>query len=144
VDRRYPMNVTKSLIAILLLLVFCTSGLVQEREKSLNVIHISEHVLKVQSLYVELIAINTKKGIVILNSLWSNKIAAECRRVIEKAFNRSDFAYVIYLSERVDFIGGTNAFPKAQVIGHEIFDEETFRSEQNINAALEEWKGFWR
>lgn len=138
------MNVTKSFIAILLLLVFCTAGLVQEREKSLEVIHISDHVIKVKSLYVELIAINTRKGIVILNSLWSNKIAGECRRVIEKTFNRSDFAYLIYLSERVDFIGGSNAFPEAQVIGHEIFDEETFRDKQSINAALEEWKDFWR
>lgn len=137
------MKKITSFMTISLFFVICSSGMAQEIDKSLNVIHISEHVIKVQSLYVELIAINTKKGIVILNSLWSNKIAAECRRVIEEAFNRSDFTYVIYLSERVDFIGGTNAFPEARAIGHEIFDEETFRSEQNINAALEEWKGFW-
>jgi glyoxylase-like metal-dependent hydrolase (beta-lactamase superfamily II) len=65
------------------------------------------------------IAIATKKGIVVIDAGISNSLTAKYRKVIEKEFKRKDFAYLINTHSHPDHIGGNQIFNDAVIIGHE-------------------------
>lgn len=64
-------------------------------------------------------AVNTEKGIVIIDSGISPSLTTKHRSVIEKAFGRSDFKYVINTHPHGDHVNGNQVFKDAVIIAHE-------------------------
>ena len=70
-------------------------------------------------------AIATKKGIVVIDSGMNPPLTAIYRRIIEKEFNRHDFAFLINTHSHHDHILGNSVFPEAKVIGQANSREES-------------------
>jgi glyoxylase-like metal-dependent hydrolase (beta-lactamase superfamily II) len=68
---------------------------------------------------VNVTAIATKKGIVIIDTTIAPSIAREARKRIETEFGRSDFAYVINTHYHFDHTNGNQVFSDAVIIGHD-------------------------
>jgi glyoxylase-like metal-dependent hydrolase (beta-lactamase superfamily II) len=64
-------------------------------------------------------SINSKRGIVVIDAGISTGLTARYRKIIEKDFQRNDFAYVINTHGHFDHNGGNSVFPKARIVGHE-------------------------
>jgi glyoxylase-like metal-dependent hydrolase (beta-lactamase superfamily II) len=64
-------------------------------------------------------AIATQKGIVVIDAGVSNSLTSKYSRIIEKKFNRNDFAYLINTHSHYDHVGGNQVFSDAVIIGHE-------------------------
>ncbi len=63
-------------------------------------------------------AINTKKGIVVIDAGISPGLTARYRKIIENEYKRNDFTYVINSHGHPDHIGGNTVFPEAGIAGH--------------------------
>ena len=66
-----------------------------------------------------IVAVATKKGIVVIDSTGSPATAALFRKAIEKEFARNDFKFVINTHPHWDHAWGNQVFPEAVVVGHE-------------------------
>lgn len=64
-------------------------------------------------------AIASEKGIVVVDTSGLPSTAAKMRRIIEKEFGRTDFAYVINTHTHWDHTFGNQVFPDAIIIGHD-------------------------
>jgi len=65
------------------------------------------------------LAVSTKKGIVIIDTGYYPQSAVYLRELIEKEFGRSDIAYVINTHWHWDHINGNQAFEDVKIIAHE-------------------------
>ncbi len=65
------------------------------------------------------VAIATKKGVVVIDATSSPASASLFRAVIEKEFKRNDFKYLILTHPHWDHAFGCQSFPEASVIVHE-------------------------
>jgi|GEM_PF-1958605 len=64
-------------------------------------------------------AVNTKRGIVIIDSGGAPSLTARHRSTIEKEFGRSDFKFVINTHHHGDHVVGNQVFKDAIIIAHE-------------------------
>jgi len=64
-------------------------------------------------------AISSAEGLIIIDTSGSTKIAAKIRKMIEKEFNRKDFAYLINTHQHWDHTNGNQVFADAVIIAHE-------------------------
>jgi len=64
-------------------------------------------------------AIAAADGLVIIDSHYKPRAGEKIRGLVEREFGRSDFAYLIYSHAGVDHMGGTPAFPKTVIVGHD-------------------------
>jgi len=69
--------------------------------------------------YDAVIAIETQKGIVVIDAGISNSLTAKYRKIIEREFNRHDFAYLINTHSHWDHTGGNQVFADDVIIAHE-------------------------
>lgn len=65
------------------------------------------------------VAVATRKGIVVIDATSSPATAALFRAAIQKEFKRNDFAYLILTHPHWDHAFGCQAFPEADVVIHE-------------------------
>jgi glyoxylase-like metal-dependent hydrolase (beta-lactamase superfamily II) len=73
------------------------------------------------------VAVASERGIVVVDTSGLPSTAAEMRRIIEKEFGRSDFAYVINTHPHWDHTFGNQVFPEAVIIGHDNVASEMVR-----------------
>ncbi len=66
-----------------------------------------------------LTAIQSEKGLVIIDTEMSPRIMAPIKERIEQVFGRSDWAYVINTHAHMHHTGGNNLFKGAVVVGHD-------------------------
>jgi glyoxylase-like metal-dependent hydrolase (beta-lactamase superfamily II) len=64
-------------------------------------------------------AVNTKKGIVIIDSGMSPSLTARHKSIIEEEFKHSDFKYVINTHHHDDHVNGNQVFKDTEIIAHE-------------------------
>jgi glyoxylase-like metal-dependent hydrolase (beta-lactamase superfamily II) len=91
-------------------------------ENSVRVERLSERVLlltEVSPMENLVVAIATKKGIVVVDATSSPTTAALFRSAIQREFKRNDFAYLILTHPHWDHAFGCQGFPEAGVIIHE-------------------------
>ena len=95
----------------------------------------------------QITAISTKRGLVIIDTGGTPRLAKTARRLIEKEFNRSDFAYVILTHDHTDHTNGTSVFPEADIISHETCQDILHRrklfsvnKDSTLNINLNSWK----
>ena len=84
---------------------------------------LSDHVLFIKTgdshVMSNVTALSTSKGIVVVDSHYKPDWGRKIRGIIEEAFHRKDFVYLIYTHAGVDHMGGRPAFPDAELIGHD-------------------------
>ncbi len=94
---------------------------------------VSERVLVVKSGKVytdQIIALASKKGIVMIDTGKSPTLTEKYREVIEREFRRNDFAYVINTHFHFDHTDGNQIFPEAVIIAHETSPERMRQFDQ--------------
>lgn len=64
------------------------------------------------------VAVKTRKGIVIIDSGNYPTLSAKYKSIIEKEFGRSDFKYVINTHHHGDHNNGNQVFKEAEIVGH--------------------------
>lgn len=77
-----------------------------------------------------IVALNSRKGIVVIDTETSPSLAALARKRIEQEFGRNDFAYVINTHDHGDHTYGNQVFPDVVIIGHEACGEEMRRGSE--------------
>lgn len=85
----------------------------------IKVQNINSRTLLVNFGYDAITAIETGQGIVIVDAGISAGLTARYKRIIENAFHRDDFIYVINTHGHHDHTGGNTVFSQAKVIGHD-------------------------
>lgn len=80
---------------------------------------IGDRVVIVKLGFDAVTAINTRKGIVVIDAGISNRLTAKYRKTIEEAFGCKDFAYLINTHSHSDHTGGNQVFSDAGIIAHE-------------------------
>ena len=84
---------------------------------------LSERVLFVKSgrsaILSNSTAVATSRGLVVIDAHYKPECGQRIRQIVEKAFERDDFAYMIYTHAGVDHMGGASAFPGAILVGHD-------------------------
>lgn len=63
-------------------------------------------------------AINTQKGIVLIDAGISSGLTAKYRKIIENEFQTNVFTYIINTHGHPDHVGGNSIFPESGIIGH--------------------------
>jgi glyoxylase-like metal-dependent hydrolase (beta-lactamase superfamily II) len=111
---------------------------------------VSERVLVVKSGKVytdQVIALASKKGIVIIDTGIAPTLTEKYRKVIEREFGRNDFVYVINTHYHWDHTNGNQIFPEAVIISHETspdrmrqFDQGRPNSVAQRRARITQWK----
>ena len=83
-----------------------------------------------------IVAMASKKGLVVVDVSGSPYTAAVIRRVIEREFGRDDFAYVIDTHHHWDHAWGNQVFSDVKIVGHENCVEHIRRAGENINQTV--------
>lgn len=127
------------LISYLLFITVTTIYAQDFRTKSItdHVFIVSHPVLGDQAV------VKTKKGLVVFDSFWSNKTANEFKEAITKELKRDDFKYLVNMTDRLDFIGGNNAYNDALIVGHQNFITK-YRNSEDVSKELKELIEFWQ
>ena len=90
------------------------------------------------------IVITSEKGMVVLNSFWSEITAGNFRASIIEKLGRDDFLYLINMVDRLDLFGGNAAYTDIPIIGHKSFWENYRGKEEEtkteINRLIEMWR----
>ena len=91
----------------------------KEIDEFIKVDKLSDRAIVVKMGYDAVTAIASQKGIVVVDAGISNSLTSEYRKIIEKVFDRNDFAYLINTHSHWDHTGGNQVFADAVIIGHE-------------------------
>lgn len=110
-------------IALTVVLLFVASSAGAQDEIPLNVRKLSEHAILVEpGQYAKLphvAAIETERGIVVIDTSLFPSEAAAIRKKIVEYFGRDDFAYVINTHGHFDHTDGNQVFSDVNIIGHD-------------------------
>ena len=90
------------------------------------------------------VVIQSDKGLVSLDSFWSEITARAFKEKIVKALERDDFAYTINMTDRLDMFGGNAAYSETMIIGHRHFLEKYQHHEDEVQAEIERLIEMWR
>jgi len=88
-------------------------------DKFIETQRLTDRVMLVKMGYDVISAVEGDGGIVVIDAGISNSLTAKYRKIIEKEFNRNDFAYLINTHSHWDHIGGNQVFSDAVIVGHQ-------------------------
>lgn len=112
------------LLCVISTLALHAGNLYQNQDDEfLELDRISDRVIVIKSPCVgminNIVAINSKKGIVVVDTHITPSFASLIRKKIEEEFQRQDFAYVINTHGHADHTLGNQEFSDTVIIGHE-------------------------
>ncbi len=117
-----------SQVTLFTLLIFFNGCTGSQRENDpegtsscIKLTNVCDSVVMVGIGWDNMTAISTQKGIVVIDAGISYSLTAKYREVIEKHFNRNDFAYLINTHAHHDHTRGNPAFSDAVIVGHRSF-----------------------
>jgi Zn-dependent hydrolases, including glyoxylases len=113
----------KKVLTCCLVLFFCTVFPAAQTDNDIPITtqRVSDRVLLLSETVMSnnVVAVASEKGIVVVDTSGLPSTAAKMRRIIEKEFGRTDFAYVINTHSHWDHTFGNQIFPDAVIIGHD-------------------------
>jgi cyclase len=145
------MRFWKKGTALFFLAIFAAHGLAGAAESlTVDVKKLSDRVavFKIRGGDANIVAINSEKGIVVIDTDISPSFASILRKKMSEVFGRDDFSYVINTHSHGDHTGGNQVFVDAIIIGHQNCpeamrrdDEGREKSNEQIKAGLKQMKG---
>jgi glyoxylase-like metal-dependent hydrolase (beta-lactamase superfamily II) len=116
-----PMAPHQRIWPLLLLLTALTSTAQPQADLSIPVrtTRVSGRVAVFECLDVNVTAIATDKGIVVIDTNYSPGLMEAIAGQIEREFGRRDVRFVVNTHAHLDHCGGNQVFPGAVVVGHE-------------------------
>jgi len=90
------------------------------------------------------VVIETEKGLVVLNSFWSEITAQAFKSEIIKGMKREDFLCLINMVDRLDLFGGNAAYKDVTIIGHRAFWNKYRGQEDKISTEIRDLIEMWR
>ncbi len=136
------MNVRKGLLDILFLL-FISAQVFPENQYGIS-IDVQRHSDRLLTLNVQgevnIVALNSEKGIIVIDTTVSPVLARLVRERIEEEFSRKEFAFVINSHFHGDHTYGNQVFSDVSIIGHESCYEDMKNREQNRKDSLPRYK----
>jgi len=108
----------------------------QKIDSLIEVKRVNEKTILISFGYDAITAINTNKGIVVIDAGISQQLTSRYRKIIEKEFNRKDFIYVINSHGHPDHYGGNFVFPEASVVGQVNSLQEIFIHNENMEKVI--------
>ncbi|MDH4221077.1 MAG: MBL fold metallo-hydrolase, partial [Candidatus Aminicenantes bacterium] len=116
----------RTLIIFSFIFILLLSGIISAQthvDNSLVITELSEKVIvlksKVGQSPNQIIAMSSKKGLIVIDTDISYSSASRMKKAIENWFNRKDFAFVINTHADMDHTGGNQVFTDAEIIAHE-------------------------
>jgi glyoxylase-like metal-dependent hydrolase (beta-lactamase superfamily II) len=113
----------KKALTCFLVLFFCAAFPAAQTDDDIPITtqRLSDRVLILSETLMRnnVVAVASKKGIVVVDTSGLPSTATKMRRIIEKEFGRTDFAYVINTHSHWDHSFGNQIFPDAVIIGHD-------------------------
>jgi glyoxylase-like metal-dependent hydrolase (beta-lactamase superfamily II) len=95
-------------------------------------------VVKCGEVYTDqVLAIATQKGIVLIDTGKSPTLAAKYRKIIEREFGRTDFAYAINTHYHFDHSNGNGVFADAEIIAHESSPERMKDFQEGLDGFID-------
>ena len=89
------------------------------------------------------VVVQSEKGLVVFDSFWSTGTEELFRQEIIRSLNRSDFAYIVNMVDRLDMIGGNAALDAAVVVGQDHIADK-YRNGATVKEELSELVEMWR
>jgi glyoxylase-like metal-dependent hydrolase (beta-lactamase superfamily II) len=113
----------KKVLTCCLVLFFCAASLAAQTDDDIPITtqRLSDKVLVLSEtiMHNNVVAVASEKGIVVIDTSGLPSTATKMRRMIEKEFDRTDFAYVINTHSHWDHTFGNQIFPDTVIIGHD-------------------------
>jgi glyoxylase-like metal-dependent hydrolase (beta-lactamase superfamily II) len=122
---------------LFLLCFFVIRGLPQtEGSLSVDVNRLSDNaaVFKIQGGNANVVALNSEKGLVVIDTDVSPAFAAILRQKITEVFGTDNFAYVINTHAHGDHTFGNQVFAGTVIIGHENCPEEMIENSERLES----------
>jgi len=92
----------------------------------------------------EQLIIASDKGLVVLNSFWSETTSRRFKSEIVKALKRDDFYCLVNTVDRLDMFGGNAAYQDVPIIGHRAFWDKYQGKEVEVRAEIDRLVAMWR
>ena len=89
------------------------------------------------------VVVQSENGLVVFDSFWSTGTEELFRNEIRKSLNRSDFAFVVNMVDRLDMIGGNAALEGAVVVGQDHIADK-YRNGAIVKEELADLVDMWR
>jgi glyoxylase-like metal-dependent hydrolase (beta-lactamase superfamily II) len=87
-------------------------------------------------------ALNTDKGIVVIDTTQCPELDKQFRKIISKKFGRSDFVYLINTHEHGDHTSGNSIYSDCKIIAHEKCGEGMQRNQGDEQRVIDWYKEF--
>jgi glyoxylase-like metal-dependent hydrolase (beta-lactamase superfamily II) len=87
-------------------------------------------------------ALNTQKGIVVIDTTQCPIIDEQFRKIIAREFKRNDFVILINTHEHADHTSGNYLYSDCEIIAHENCAEGMKRSQEDLQRVIEWYKGY--
>lgn len=116
------LNKTKLIFCLLVLSIVLTQLKADDKVPT-QFDRLSNRVLIIKTGEVyqdQVIALATKKGLVVIDTGVAPSLTTEYRKIIEREFGRKDFTYVINTHYHFDHTDGNQVFKDAEIIAHEL------------------------
>jgi cyclase len=97
---------------------------IQQLDSLIEKVKLTDKSIIIRMGYDAVAAIETQKGIVVIDAGISKGLTAKYRRIIENEFKNNHFAYLINTHGHPDHTGGNNVFNDVAIIGHENCPDE--------------------
>lgn len=105
----------------------------QKIDSLIEIVRVSEHCILIKFGTDAITAINTKKGIVVIDAGISTGLTSRYRKIIENEFQRNDFIYIINTHGHPDHYGGNSVFSESGIIGHLNCPQEISEQTNNVD-----------
>lgn len=125
-------------LAALSIAVFGAFASADSPDISYTVQRVSERVIVINCMNVNVIAIAARSGMVIVDTNRSPAVMQRLRQVIEAEFGRRDFAYVVNTHGDPDHCSGNAAFPSIPLVAHE--DYAAYVTHSRASTLLSRWR----
>ncbi len=124
-----PLKRSASLSVFILMILCCNVSAQNEKTDSLVKINwLNEKAIQITYGSDAVTAIQTQKGILVIDAGICTGLATQYRNIMEKEFSGSHFAYLINTHAHFDHCGGNPVFEDAVIIGHANCGEELRKS----------------
>ncbi len=139
-----------SRLALFVILLSCHAEKTNSELFPISMQRISRRVLLLTCSRINVLAISSSSGLIVIDTHIAPCIMTEIKKRIEKEFGRKDFKYVINTHGHQDHVSGNQLFDQATIISHDLcpvfmqnfpanLSRNIYRLKKSLQESEEEW-----